>query len=362
MTKAAISLAKILTIFIVITGIVAGSNNLIYAKGVSVVGMTETQRRLTASIVASVSMNGEDATAQTLLTITIPSGVYTQDDWAIVLNACIGDGYFKDYVDDFENAGISVTSSGNTQNNKSTTEQNESKKSVKTEYTVEDIEPYTAWVTKNCNIRSGADTTYDKVGSLNKFEEVKVTGKASTGWYRITTSSGAEAYISNSLLTTDDPKKVTVQTSEESDEVVTTVEGEKPSAATQVVEEIKAEEASEEPKEEPKEEEPTYTSEITKEATCTEKGILTYTSENGDSYTEEIPMLEHVPGDWEVSKEPSLTKDGEKVKKCTVCGEILETQKIPAKTNVLIGIIIGCVIAIGGCIAGVVLYKKQKKD
>ena len=74
-------------------------------------------------------------------------------------------------------------------------------------------------------------------------------------------------------------------------------------AKKQVVEEIKAEEASEE---EPKEEEPTYTSEATKEATCTEKGIITYTSENGDSYTEEIPMLEHVPGDWEVSKEPSV--------------------------------------------------------
>ena len=71
-------------------------------------------------------------------------------------------------------------------------------------------------------------------------------------------------------------------------------------------------------------------------------------------------MLEHVPGDWEVSKEPSLTKDGEKIKKCTVCGEILETQEIPAKTNVLIGIIIACVVAIGGCFAGVVLSKSRK--
>ncbi len=269
-------------------------------------------------------------------------------------------GMLADYVDEFREAGITIDDNGSSSNNPKSNTTSQPK--PKTEYTVEDVEPYSAWTTKNCNIRSGADTTYDKVGSLKKFEEVKVTGKASTGWCRITTSSGAEAYISNSLLTTEDPKTVTVQTSEKSDEVVTTVEGEKPSTAAQVVDEIKAEEASEEPKEEPKEEELTYTSEITKETTCTEKGIITYTSENGDSYTEEIPMLEHVPGDWEVSKEPSLTKDGEKVKKCTVCGEILETQKIPAKTNVLIGLIIACVVAIGGCIAGVVLYKKQKKD
>ncbi len=266
-------------------------------------------------------------------------------------------GMFTDYVDDFKAAGITIDDNGSSSNSPKSNTTSQPKQ--KTEFTVEDVEPYTAWTTKNCNIRSGADTTYDKVGSLKKFEEVKVTGKASTGWCRITTSSGAEAYISNSLLTTDDPKKVTVQTVEKNGEVVTTtVEGENPSAVAQVVEEIKAEEASEEPKEE----EPTYTSEVTKEATCTETGIITYTSENGDSYTEEIPMLEHVPGDWEVSKEPGLTKAGEKVKKCTVCGEILETQKIPAKTNVLIGIIIGCVVVIGGCIAGVVLYKKQKKD
>lgn len=270
----------------------------------------------------------------------------------------VDNGYMLEYVDMFKESGKLDANWQPPASTKSSGGNTATQPKPKTEYTVEDVEPYTAWTTKNCNIRSGADTTYDKAGSLKKFDEVQVTGKASTGWCRITTSSGSEAYISNSLLTTDDPQKVTVQTSEESDEVVTTVEGEKPSTAAQVVEEIKAEEASEEELKE----EPTYTSEVTKEATCTEKGIITYTSENGDSYTEEIPMLEHVPGDWEVSKEPGLTKAGEQVKKCTVCGEILETQKIPAKTNVLIGIIIGCVVVIGGCIAGVVLYKKQKKD
>ena len=269
----------------------------------------------------------------------------------------VDNGYMLEYVDKFKESGKLDANWQPPALTKSSSENTATQPKPKTEYTVEDVESYTAWTTKNCNIRSGADTTYDKVGSLKKFEEVKVTGKASTGWYRITTSSGAEAYISNSLLTTDDPKKVTVQTVEKNGEVVTTtVEGENPAAVAQVVEEIKAEEVSDE---ESNEEEPTYTSEVTKEATCTEKGIITYTSENGDSYTEEIPMLEHVPGDWEVSKEPNLIKAGEKVKKCSVCGEILEIQKIPAKTNVLIGIIIACVVAIGGGITGFVLSKKK---
>ncbi|WP_026667587.1 SH3 domain-containing protein [Butyrivibrio sp. AE2005] len=349
---------SILTIILIAITIFNVSTNMCYAADISVKGMSEAERDFISTLVIIIKNEGEAGAVERII---IGWNTYHDNTTVVGVNKFIEEGYFKDYIDDFTNAGIPVTSSSNTPNNTPTTEQNKSNKKTKTEFTVEDVEPYTAWTTKNCNIRSGADTTYDKIGSLKKYEEVKVTGKASTGWYRITTSSGAEAYISNSLLTTDDPKKVTVQTVEKNGEVVTTtVEGENPLAVAQVVEEIKAEEASEEElKEEPKEEEPTYTSEITKEATCTEKGINTYTSEKGDSYTEEIPMQEHVPGDWEVSKEPSLTKAGEKVKKCTVCGEILETQEIPAKTNLLIGIISGCVVAIGGSFAGVVLYKKK---
>lgn len=345
----------ILLLCITVLGMAIGFNIEVNASTneISTKGMSEKAARLVCGAL-SIRASG-NRTDEYLVNSLISNYALFPEDTTVAVNALIKGGVFVEYTDTFRNAGIPID--GNNTSSNSSNQGAIPQPKPKTEYTVEDVEPYTAWTTKNCNIRSGADTTYDKVGSLKKFEEVKVTGKASTGWCRITTSSGSEAYISNSLLTTDNPQKVTVQTSEESDEVVTMVEGEKPSAATQVVEEIKAEEASEE---EPKEE-PTYTSEVTKEATCTEKGIITYTSENGDSYTEEIPMLEHVPGDWEVSKEPSLTKDGEKIKKCTVCGEILETQKIPAKTNVLIGIIIGCVVAIGGCIAGVVLYKKTKK-
>lgn len=37
----------------------------------------------------------------------------------------------------------------------------------------------------------------------------------------------------------------------------------------------------------------------------------------------------HTPGEWEVTLEPTYTADGLRVKKCTVCGEILESEVIP---------------------------------
>ena len=346
---------SILTIMLIAISIFNVSTNECFAADISVKGLSEAEADFVSTLVIIIKNAGEAGAVERII---IGWNTYHDNTTVVGVNKFIEEGYFKDYIDDFTNAGIPVKSSSNTSNNTPTVEQN---KKTRNEFTVEDVKTYTAWVIKDCNIRSGADTTYDKAGSLKKFEEVNVTGKASTGWYRIKTSSGVEAYISNSLITTEDPKKVTVQTVEENGEVVTTtVEGENPTAVAQVVEEIKAEEVPEEmPEEMPKEHEHNYISEITKEATCTEAGITTYTCECGDSYTEEIPKLEHVAGDWEVSKEPNLIKAGEKVKKCSVCGEILETQKIPAKTNMLIGIIIGCVVAIGGCISGFVLSKKK---
>ncbi len=41
---------------------------------------------------------------------------------------------------------------------------------AKTEFTVEDLEPYTAWATNDSNIRAGGDTTYDVIGGLKKHE------------------------------------------------------------------------------------------------------------------------------------------------------------------------------------------------
>ena len=76
----------------------------------------------------------------------------------------------------------------------------------------------------------------------------------------------------------------------------------------------------------------TYTYAITKEPTCSEAGIVIFTNVDGDTYSEEIPMLQHIPDNWEVTKEATFKHPGEKIKRCAFCGEVMETAIIPQKT------------------------------
>ena len=118
----------------------------------------------------------------------------------------------------------------------------------------------------------------------------------------------------------------------------------------------------------PKLTEHNYKEEITTPATCTTAGVKTFTCVCGDSYTETIkatghslkqikveatclengkscyqcqkcfieygvtviPSRGHTVGEWETTVEPGCETEGTKVKKCTVCGEILETEAIPS--------------------------------
>lgn len=101
-----------------------------------------------------------------------------------------------------------------------------------------------------------------------------------------------------------------------------------------------------------------YTSKVTKEPTCTETGIRTYTCDCGDSYTEDIPMVPHsMKTEWSKDSKnhwhecsvcghkedeaahtwdngvetvaPGEETEGEMIKTCTVCGQT-KTESIPA--------------------------------
>ena len=76
----------------------------------------------------------------------------------------------------------------------------------------------------------------------------------------------------------------------------------------------------------------TYTSEVTKEPTCTEAGVKTFTCENGDdSYTEEIPALGHnFSSEYTVDKEPTHTEAGSKSQHCSRCDAKQNVTSIPA--------------------------------
>ena len=311
---------------------------------------------LMVSMISMVKEYGYDATA----TQHMNSGKWKNILETIVLPY----GYMAEYEKSFKDRGMidanySRTNSKIGGGTKATTQtaadtQNTAATQTKTEFTVTEVDIYTAWTTQDCNIRSGADVSYEKVGNLKKHEQVTVTGQASTGWFRITTSDGKEAYISDTLITTEDPRNREYTTVDDSGDVTTyKFEDTPPEVIDNIIEEIENKTEEEKPHEH------SYTSEVTKEATCTEKGILTYTCECGDTYTEEIPLAEHAPGKWEITKKATMLSDGEQVKKCTVCGEVLETAVIPANKTLLY-ILIAAGILVLGSVVGIVLYRRNR--
>ena len=71
-----------------------------------------------------------------------------------------------------------------------------------------------------------------------------------------------------------------------------------------------------------------YTSEITKEPTCTEAGEKTYSCSCGDTYTEDIPARGHQE-EKVAGKEDSCTETGlTEGTKCSVCGTVLKKQEV----------------------------------
>lgn len=73
-----------------------------------------------------------------------------------------------------------------------------------------------------------------------------------------------------------------------------------------------------------------YTSEVTKEATCTSTGSVKYTcSKCGDSYTETIQKKEHTSV-IDRAVEATCAENGCTVYICSVCGQELDRETIPA--------------------------------
>ena len=68
---------------------------------------------------------------------------------------------------------------------------------------------------------------------------------------------------------------------------------------------------------------------VTKEATCTAPGTKTHTCTMcNDSYAEEIPMIEHSFGAAKVTKEATCTEEGEKSVTCEACGVSVVSETI----------------------------------
>jgi len=66
--------------------------------------------------------------------------------------------------------------------------------------------------------------------------------------------------------------------------------------------------------------------------TCTEKGKEERVCACGEKEERDVDALGHLAGDWEVVLEPTVDAEGQKVKKCTRCQEVLETEVIDKLT------------------------------
>ena len=72
-------------------------------------------------------------------------------------------------------------------------------------YTISELD-MTMYTVKGCNIRQGASTEYDVIGTLRKGEAVKITGKVNeVNWYEISLSEDKKGYVSGSLLVSEKP-------------------------------------------------------------------------------------------------------------------------------------------------------------
>ena len=77
--------------------------------------------------------------------------------------------------------------------------------STESTYTISESD-MTMYTVKGCNIRQGASTEYDVIGTLSKGEAVKITGKVNeVNWYEISLSEDKKGYVSGSLLASEKP-------------------------------------------------------------------------------------------------------------------------------------------------------------
>ena len=99
----------------------------------------------------------------------------------------------------------------------------------------------------------------------------------------------------------------------------------------------------------------------TKDATCTEDGYAKYEcTVCGDSYEDVIKATGHDDGEWTVTKDASFFEKGEKELKCTVCGKVLDTEEIASTCPIpLAGVVIIAIVACG--VIAVVIYMVHKK-
>lgn len=81
-----------------------------------------------------------------------------------------------------------------------------------------------------------------------------------------------------------------------------------------------------------------YSGKITKNATCTESGVKTFTCSCGASYTEKLAATGHKWSEWETIKQPTSSTEGNAQRKCSACNltESKSIAKLPTTASVVV--------------------------
>ena len=140
-----------------------------------------------------------------------------------VIQIYINAGHLGSYVNELKNMGYTDVDYSPVLGGGSKSNTTQQVTQTPEPFTVEPYNPVkTMWATSEVNCRTGAGTSYQKVGSLKKHEEVKVTGVASNGWYEITKEDGTKIYVSNKYLSEENPSdRVVYDVNEETGKVTT---------------------------------------------------------------------------------------------------------------------------------------------
>lgn len=146
------------------------------------------------------------------------------DDWICsgalgsnskVAEILLNEGYYTEHIEEMKQIGVlradyelpSKTSSKSS-NNVSAVVSPESITTTK-------CEEKTMWAKSEVNVRENGSTSYKKVASLKKDEQVTVTGVDSTGWYEIRLADGTVGHVSDKYLTEVQPSVNAVSTDTE---------------------------------------------------------------------------------------------------------------------------------------------------
>lgn len=179
------------------------------------------------------------------------------------------------------------------------------------------------------------------VGDLTSAEQTSVPAVSDE-----TTSEPSEALSEGPEEPSEEPEE-TQEPSDEPEEP--SDEPEEPSAPEETEPSAETEASSDEPEEPAKSEEPSkpakpsepsepseppphthsYTSQVTKKATCTADGVETFTCSCGDAYTKVLKATGHDWGEWFTAREPTIENEGVSKRNCwNWCGAS-ETKSIP---------------------------------